>query len=142
MMREPFYRAMADSSGLVEKLCAGNYLTALEFVVTITEKEKFFQQLSHQGSPSFERDRRANVNLAESNEKTVTNDPICFNWKESGTCKFGESCRFKHTGIQPNKNGVSQPSKEGAKVLSQSGESKGKACVNCGKSGHKSKSCN
>jgi len=24
---------------------------------------------------------------------------VCYNWKESGECKFGESCRFAHEDI-------------------------------------------
>ena len=50
ILKDVHYRAMAETSGLVEKLCTGNNLSALEFVTTITEKEKFYEQMQNKAA--------------------------------------------------------------------------------------------
>ena len=151
MIKDAHYRAMAETSGLVEKLCTGNALTALEFVTAITEKEKFYEQMQNKSGGS-----RGNANASYANPGTkdilkvngnANNPKICFSWANSGSCEYGDNCKFDHEG----QNSSSARAGEGGKAQPKSENNvKGDAsktgkqqypCNNCAQMGHRAVDC-
>ena len=143
MMADVYYRAMAESGGIVEKLCTGNSLTPLEFVTVITEKEKFYEQINPKGTLKNDSRGTPNAHFA-SPDKTSTrsNDTMCRNWAARGACRFGDSCVFQHA-VNPGAGG---PSSDLNKTTNHeksapTQQSQPLQCSNCDKEGHVSKAC-
>ena len=50
------------------------------------------------GSPSGKRTHRSPRRGRERTNDSTSRDDTCWNWKEKGSCRFGERCRFNHQG--------------------------------------------
>ena len=146
MIKDVHYRAMAETSGLVEKLCTGNTLTALEFVTAIIEKEKFYEQMQNkQGIKG-----NASASYANPGEKDISkisanpSKAACFNWEDNGQCEYGDKCKFAHTSSKITSTASNESGKVNPKRTSEtkpSGKEK-PVCNNCGATGHKAPKCN
>ena len=141
MMKDAYYRAMAESGGLIEKLCTGNTLTPIEFVSVVTEKEKFYEQINPKGTPKYETKGTPNANFANPDKPFNNDDPkVCHYWASKGACRFADKCRFAHTGSENDGGKVNSPERTRSNAGNKR-DQRVNPCANCDTEGHRARDC-